>query len=70
MKIKYEVVQLDSHAHIDVYTSERNDLKVSMGLAGRLVMTVEEWEDYKEAMIARFGAYPESDNSLIFVVVK
>ena len=42
MKIKYEVTQLDSHVHLNIYTSERNDLKASMGLAGNIIMTAEE----------------------------
>jgi hypothetical protein len=56
MKIKYVVKQLDSHAHLSVYTSERHDLKCSMGHSGNVCMTAAEWEDLKNSLVARFGA--------------
>jgi len=63
------ITQLDTHAHLDVYTSERNDIQASMGKAGNLTMTVDEWIGFSEAMVARFGARKD-DEGITFVVVK
>ena len=70
MRIKFELTQLDSHAHLNVYTSESNDLKASMGQSGTLCMTHTEWEVFKQGLIARFGASQPTKDEYIFVIAK
>jgi len=75
MRIQFEITQLDTHAHLTVSTSERNDLKLGLGESGNLTMTSEEWKELSNALICRFGAMhipksPLQNEIYRFVIVR